>query len=142
MQPEILRRVLGSEHKESGLAARLLVAFPPQRTITWSDADVSERVEVAYERVIHGLLDLSPATDGDGRPVPIAIPLSTDARKRFIQWHDQHRAEQAELAGVLSGHWSKLVAYCARLGLIIQLVREQSGEASGSLIDLASIDAA
>ena len=142
IQPEILRQTLSAEHQESGLAARWLLAFPPRRPIVWSDADIPQQVEANYERLVHDLLALKPAADRDGRTEPLAVPLTRSARKRFVEWHDQHRSEQADLSGVLSGHWSKLVSCCARLALILQMIRQQSGEADGDQIDEASVDAA
>ena len=42
VQPGTLRRCLTPEYRESGLAARLLLAMPPVRRRQWSEATVSE----------------------------------------------------------------------------------------------------
>ena len=40
IQPDILARALTPEHRECGLAARLLLAYPPRRVKRWTEADV------------------------------------------------------------------------------------------------------
>ena len=142
IQPAILERVLTSEHLESGLSARLLLASPPRSPVRWSDHDIPEAKETAYQAVVDGLLRLQPSVESDGHPEPVGVPLATGGRRRFIEWHDAHRTEQLDLWGVLSGHWSKLVSICARLALIVQMVRRVAGETSGDEIDAKSVDAA
>jgi len=142
VQPGVLRRALGVEHLESGLAARLLLAYPAARPIEWSESDIPEAAESRYEKVLEMLLALEHDTDGEGQPGPKFVRLDSEARKRFVVWHDRHRAEQADLDGVLSGHWSKLVAYAARLALLIHLVRQADGEPVGDQIDKESMGSA
>lgn len=40
IQPDIFARVMTPERRESGLAARLLLAYPPRRPKQWSDAGI------------------------------------------------------------------------------------------------------
>jgi hypothetical protein len=40
IQPETLRRALGVEHWENGLAARLLLACPSRQAKRWTEAEV------------------------------------------------------------------------------------------------------
>lgn len=139
VQPVILRRALGVEHLESGLAARLLLAYPPARPIKWHNADIPESIEGQYEDVLAKLLALEHETDADGQMVPGLVDLGPEARKQLVLWHDAHRAEQVDLEGVLSGHWAKLVAYCVRLALLVHLVRQADGEPVGPAIDAESM---
>jgi hypothetical protein len=45
IQPAILQRALGIEHRESGLAARLLLACPPRKAKRWTEADIDLSAE-------------------------------------------------------------------------------------------------
>ena len=45
VQPGVLRRALGTEHYEDGLAARFLMAEPPTPPAMWSDHTIAEEVE-------------------------------------------------------------------------------------------------
>ena len=48
-----MHRALGIEHRESGLAARLLLTCPPRKAKRWTEADIDPATEAA----IAGLLD-------------------------------------------------------------------------------------
>jgi hypothetical protein len=71
VQPAILRRALGPEHRESGLAARLLLAYPPRKARQWTEASIDPAVEAKLEQLFDRLYDLQPATSEDGDPQPV-----------------------------------------------------------------------
>lgn len=123
IQPSILRLSLGTEHRESGLAARWLFAMPPQRPQRWPERDIPVEVERRYEALIERLLDLDHAIDERGKPQPVVLPMDEAAKQIFIAWRNEHGKEQANLSGVLAGNAAKLVAYVARLALVVQLDR-------------------
>jgi hypothetical protein len=50
IQPPILHRALGVEHRESGLAARLLLTCPPRKPKKWSEADIDPEAEAEDNR--------------------------------------------------------------------------------------------
>jgi hypothetical protein len=149
IQPETLRRALGREHFEDGLAARFLATMPPRQPRQWTDREIGADVQKAVEGVINGLytLDFDSAHD-DCRPV--VLSLSAQAKEVWVAFFDRHAREQADLDGDLAAAWSKLEAYCARLALVIELVkwaatgdppygpnaiRRQSVEAAIKLVD-------
>src|SRR6185503_14154793 len=66
IQPAILHRALGVEHRESGLAARLLLTCPPRKAKRWTEADVDAEVEAKIARLIDRLYELQPADDAEG----------------------------------------------------------------------------
>lgn len=142
IQPEILKRVLSPEHQESGLAARLLVACPPVAPRQWSEDDIPEDIEKAYEAVVAGLLNLNHDVQADPPPAPADVVLTLPARKRFGEWFDSNEAERAELQGVLAGHWSKLVAYCARFALVFALIRQVIDHGDNESISVEDVEAA
>ncbi|HOW69215.1 MAG TPA: DUF3987 domain-containing protein [Phycisphaerae bacterium] len=144
IQLDTLRRSLGSEHLENGLAARLLLAMPPRRAKRWSDREVGEATWSGLAAVFDGLYELASTQDANGNSQPVLIPLSDDARETWRQFVDAHGEEQLEYAGLLAATWSKLEAYAARFALIVHLVRFAAGDrglASPDTVDRESVEA-
>jgi 5S rRNA maturation endonuclease (ribonuclease M5) len=123
IQPGILRKVLSAEHRESGLAARLLLAFPPRKPKTWTEADIDPDKEAELERLFDNLYDLQPAINEEGDMLPILVRLSPDAKDAWIAYYNAHNIEQAELADEMAAAWSKLEEYAARTALVLHLLR-------------------
>ncbi len=123
IQPGIFRRAFDKEHRESGLAARLLLTYPPRIAKTWTEADIDPEVEAALEAIVNRLYDLRPTSDDAGENQPISILLSPEAKIAFIGYYNDHNREQAEMAGDLAAAWSKLEEYAARLALVIHMAR-------------------
>jgi hypothetical protein len=123
IQPGTLRRVLGVDHLESGMAARLLLAWPPSRPRKWTDAELPSRIEDAVSAVIDRLFTLDAELDENERLHPVLIWPTESARSMFIHYYDDHADEMAELAGELKAAWSKLEEYAARLALVIHFAR-------------------
>jgi hypothetical protein len=141
IQPGILRRAIGREHLQDGLCARLLLAMPAPRQVTWSEATISPGTEAAIADVFGKLLSLDPAADEDGNPTPFAMALTPEAKTVWVAYFNQHRAEMVGMDDDLRAAWSKLEAYAARLALIVQLCSWAAGEGSDDQIDQASIEA-
>ena len=146
IQPGILRSALGTEHFENGLAARLLLAMPPRRAKKWTEADVDEDLQQQIEAVFEGLLDMKIGSDGFGGLEPVDVPLDYLAQASWIEFYDEHAAEQAEITDPkLAAAWSKLEGYAARIALVIHCARVAAGDESlkqESHIDEESIERA
>jgi hypothetical protein len=123
IQPETLHRALGVEHRENGLAARLLTAYPPRGLKRWSEADISPEMEGRIEGIFDRLYGLTGTPDEDGELQPVLVPLSPEGKAVWVQFYNEHAEEQVELTGDLAAVWSKLEGYAARLALVIHLVR-------------------
>ncbi len=144
IQPGTLRRALGIEHLENGLAPRLLLAMPPRRPRRWTEAEVDDDLRTRMDTVFQRLLNLAMDTDARGIPRPRSIPLRDEARRRWIAFYNEHAEEQADLSGVEASIWSKLEAAAARLALVIHCVRHAAGDATltdPDRIDTPSIEA-
>jgi hypothetical protein len=124
IQPGILRRVLRAEHRENGLAARLLLAYPPRVRKAWSEATVATATESAVAAMFERLYELSMDAGEDGEPMPRTITLAADAKEEFIAFYNSHARTQAALVADEAAAWSKLEGYAARLALVIHLARE------------------
>src|SRR5262249_55030792 len=71
IQPAILQRALGIEHRQSGLAARLLPACPPRKAKRWTEADIDPSAEAELARLFDRLYELQPTTSDGGELRPV-----------------------------------------------------------------------
>ena len=142
IQPAILQRALGLEHRESGLAARLLLTCPPRKVKRWTEADIDPSVEAELVRLFGRLYELQPTVGDDGEPRPVLVRLSGEAKAAWIAYYNAHAAEQADLTGDMASAWSKLEEYAARLALVVHYVRWAAGDvANETRLDAASMNA-
>lgn len=121
IQPEILARALRGQLTENGLAARLLMAYPPVKQKRWTDDDVPPQQTAMLESVIDRLRTLDPRFDENGDPEPQLVGMTPHARKAFIEWYDAQAADQCELTGDIASAYSKIEEYAARLALVVHL---------------------
>ena len=128
IQPGILNRILTSEHPENGLAARLLMAYPPRQAKQWRDDEIPSRLEEQWADLIGELFALQHDQGADGRYKSALVKLSDDARGLYREYVNTTGTEQAGLTGDLSAAWSKLEESAARLALVIHCIRQASGE--------------
>ncbi len=146
IQPETLRRALGQEHRDNGLAARLLLTCPPRKPKRWTEADVDADTEAAVAAVFDRLFSLTMEVDPESAdPLnpdlrPRLVRLADDGKRAWVTFYNEHATEQAELSGDLSAAWSKLEGYAARLALVIHLTSWAAGDAT--LRDPARVDEA
>jgi hypothetical protein len=129
VQPGVLQRILTRARMESGMAARFLLAYPPPKTVHWTEKTIDKTIEDRLETMFDWLVDLELKFDEQtGEPSPALLPLAPDAKPLWIAFHDEHAAEQTELQGDLSAAWAKLTGYAARLSLICELATWATGD--------------
>jgi hypothetical protein len=141
IQPGPLKRVLGIEHLESGMAARLLLAWPPSRPRKWTDAQMPEQTEQAIAALMASLRKFDFDLDSDGKPQPKLVWPTDGALERFRQWHDDLSVELCGMSGALKAAFSKLEEYAARIALVLHCVRQATGETSSEMLDEISMQA-
>ncbi len=142
IQPAILQRALGLEHRESGLAARLLLTCPPRKAKRWTEADIDPSAEAELARLFDRLYELQPTADEDSEPRPVLVRLTSDAKAAWKAYYNAHAVEQADLTGDMAAAWSKLEEYAARLALVVHFTRWAASDvADESRLDLASMNA-
>jgi hypothetical protein len=144
IQPAILHRALGVEHRESGLAARLLLTCPPRVPKRWTESDIDPAAEAELAKLIETLYELQPTEGDDGEPTPVVVKLSPDAKAVWKTYYNAHAEEQADLVGELSAAWSKLEEYAARLALVLHCARWAAGDQTldrDDVVDEASMAA-
>ena len=138
VQPGILNRVLGYEHRENGLLPRLLLAMPPRRAKRWTEATIPEAVQARVEAIIQHLYAMEPDRDDNGDPRPHTLRLTPGGKAAWVWFYNEHAEEHAELTGELSAAWSKLEGYTARLALVAHCVRVAAGDPT--LADATAVD--
>ncbi|MGC1276399.1 MAG: DUF3987 domain-containing protein [Planctomycetaceae bacterium] len=131
IQPGILRKHLTAENRESGMASRLLFAWPSRRPIRFTEAEVSDDVTDAIADLFGRLYSLDLWTDSKGERKPGLVPLSHGAKDLFREFMNAHGQEHAEQTGDLAAAFSKLIGYAARFALLFALVRHATGENDG-----------
>ncbi|MBW3598527.1 MAG: DUF3987 domain-containing protein, partial [Planctomycetes bacterium] len=123
IQPGILNRLLGEEHRESGLLARFLLTCPPRRPKHWTEAAIDRTVKAEVQLLIHQLFELKHDIDPKGRRRPVFLALSPAAKDVWTEFYNGHAQELSDLTGDLAAAWSKFEEYPARLALILQIAR-------------------
>jgi len=144
IQPAILNRALGIEHRESGLAARLLLTCPPRLAKRWTEADIDPAAEAEIARLVDRLYELQPTIGDEGELRPVVLGLTTDAKAAWKVYYNAHAQEQIDLSGELSAAWSKLEEYAARLALVVHFARWAADDrtlTSADVVDGASMAA-
>ena len=144
IQPKMLTRVLGEEHLDNGLAARLLLAMPPRRPKRWTDAEVSQSTAADFGDLYTDLLELQFGVDEEGNQIPIDLGLSVSGKEAWVRFYNEHALEQIQREGDLAASFSKLEGYCARFALIVHVIRCQSGDPTlecENAVDAGSVQA-
>lgn len=135
IQPGTLRRVLGTEHFENGLAARLLLAMPPRRKKRWTEAGIDQALDQRVEAVFDRLYGLEPEIR-DGRPEPVVVGLSRDGKAAWVEFYDRHAERIADASGDEAAVLSKCEGAAARIALVLHLVRHAAGDpGAGDAVD-------
>lgn len=140
--PAILRRSFSKERRESGLAARFLIACPPKQRVTWTEATITREVEQAYASLFEELYRLQPHSYSDGEVQPANVDISDEAKALYLDYYDRHNEQMQDLVGDMAAVWSKLEETAARLALVVHMVRCCSGESNASLYTLDEISMA
>ena len=76
IQPAILHRALGMEHRESGWRRRLLLTCPPRIAKRWTEADIDPTAEAEIAGLIDRLYELQPTVGDDGELRPVVVGLT------------------------------------------------------------------
>jgi hypothetical protein len=140
IQPGTLARVFGAPEREAGLLGRVLLAYPPDRPALWTDDELPDEVAAEWRELLHGLLALEPGIDDDGTARPRFMPLADEAKRLFVEWHDQHARETAAVEGDdLAAHFGKLKGACLRFALIFECVAVATGAGGRAAIGADSM---
>jgi hypothetical protein len=123
IQPAILRRQMNQAHRESGMAARFLFAWPPRINKVWTDKYIPDELQRSYGKLINKLLLI-----GDNEPEqllekPLIASLSGEAKSRYVAFFNYHNVETTKHEGTSAAAWSKLEEQPLRIALVLHMVK-------------------
>jgi hypothetical protein len=125
IQPRVLARALTDEHKDAGLAARLLMAMPPRKPKQWTEDEIDENTLENYAYVLGSLATLDFKQGTEGR-LPVALSMDDAARRAWVAFYNEWAQEQAAAEGDLASALSKLEEGAARLAVLHHIVNLES----------------
>lgn len=137
IQPGVLDR-MAEGRTENGFMDRFIFSVPDGLKMEpLNDKDLNSEVFDAWDRIINQILDIPMNEE------PRVLELSQDARRLFLSWNQIKTKEANESEDeVLSGIFSKMVLYCLRFALIMELLNYATGKSEGQNIGAKSMDAA
>lgn len=145
IQPDILSDLNDERGHQDGFIHRMLFAYPDVLPIKgFTEDEVSKATLDALGDIFAKLWSLQPAVEEDGTTHPVMLHFTPAGRKVWREWTEAHADEQNAPAfpAVLSGPWQKMMAYAARLALIVHRVRWAAGEHVSHDVDEQSMGAA
>jgi hypothetical protein len=138
---DVLGTLTDERNRNDGFLHRLLLVMPERKSYGWSNSTVASATTESYERVVDELFKLQGVDDQYGGVTPVALRLTNDARRVFIDWHKRHtdNVQHRHFPDNLRGAWHKLKGYAARFALIIHLCRVAAGESDSEDVDCQSV---
>jgi hypothetical protein len=142
MTPDMLGELAEEEGRSDGFVDRILFAYPdPQPPARWcKESVISAESRRMWVQALAGLWALS-----DGHPVaqpdPSPLSLDNEAEQAWAEFFNES-GEELIVDGPFTGTWSKMRGICARLALILQMLRWACGEAEADSIDGESLQRA
>jgi hypothetical protein len=138
-QPATLFRVMGREHRDSGLMARFLLVAPPSEPSVWSDDDIDEDTLDSMRELFGKLFDLKFAVDDHGKPTPHIVHKSVEAHREWVAFYNAHNERIADTHDEdIRASMKKLEEVAARISLalhVVKLVSDQDGSVDPKHID-------
>lgn len=100
--------------KDDGFLDRILFSYPdPSGSIKWSEKEVSQQIENEMQQLFLKLhRDEKEQT----------IKFSQSAKKRWIQWYEQHKKKSIEQEEILQNPLNKMPNQLLRISLILAVV--------------------
>ena len=135
-QPGVLENLF-RDKTSNGLTDRILFVWPDKiGTKKWQTGEVDSRIFVPYNKAITKLLDDRPEESNELR-------FTDEAATVFGNFYDNlQRQIDNEPNERVQSLLSKLDTHCARLSLLVQLLRYACGEASNRKVDEVSVHGA
>ncbi|WP_432799644.1 DUF3987 domain-containing protein [Poriferisphaera sp. WC338] len=115
IQPGVFRRICTDNNfVESGMAARLLMAMPPEHVSRWNNEQIDSQHLKRYSDAIGQLLTLKPQLK------PVQVPLSTDAEEAYAGFYNANGLAMVGAHDAIKSVRAKLEGGAGRLALALQ----------------------
>jgi hypothetical protein len=116
IQPDRVGALADPEGRQDGFIARWLLTYPDVGIRRWNDNETDP------DRLVRMINVFRRLRYPKGYANPVALPLSTEARALFAEWHDEN-ADVMETAQPLAvTFYAKYPAYVARFALILHVL--------------------
>ena len=145
IQPGILHKILkeNPHYFDSGLAARILFAMPPDQSQRWTDIFVSDEIKRRYRAVIDKIHSWQSGEGAMNPEDPDIITLSESARDVFVAFYDANADEREQMeSDAQKAFWPKLTGYAARIALVFHFVKCTENTIDYNTIDGETMEAA
>jgi hypothetical protein len=142
LPPDCVGQFRGEQSLSDGFIDRLLFSFPdPGPAPGHNDATIPEAVVAAWRDALDYLWRLGMEKNDDGTSRPHFVRLTADAKLEWKAFLNPHAAEMnvESFPEHLTGPWSKLRGYGARLALIVHMLRLACNEAMSEDVDAESV---
>ena len=121
MQPPVLESCFDPSKYASGLVPRLLPVYPPERSMRWSEAEISDEARASWKRIVdwlrfHPFAAFVPAGP---RYEPNVSELSPGAKESFVWFFNALSEEMEAMDESKRIFASKARVMTARLALIL-----------------------
>lgn len=129
IQPQMLGVLKDEFGREDGFVHRFLFCCPPRRVLPpWNDDEVSDQALQAWSDCFAQLLTLSMTQGDNGRQRAWYCHLTPEAKVEWKKGYDGLLPRLNSLTACFGGAYHKIVAYAARLSLIMQMLYWACGE--------------
>ena len=142
IQPGVLPDCFTSKHRESGMMARFLMAFPNRIAKQWNENEISNETDSHMSRLFSYLYSMEPQIDDLSNRTPYLFYMNAEAKQHWISFYNRHNQELAEHSGSMAATYSKLEEYPLRFGLIFHCVRQAMGMAQDHFVQVDTIQSA
>lgn len=137
IQPDMLQELCDDKNREDGFIHRILFCYPdPEFGGYWTETQIDRDTEFTWRDFISWLWSLE-AVEEEGATRPKVVRFTDDAKRVFVAWHNDH-ADEIRKPGFpykLTGPWAKLKSYCARIAVVMQMIRNYFTKAEEAPID-------
>ena len=144
IQNGVLHELAKDGRMQNGFIDRILFVIPDNvQKPYWSDSDINPGIIDNWKSIILKILNLQVRLDETLNPVPEMLLFTPEAKKIFFNWQKDN-ADQCNKADseMISGIYSKLEMYAARLALILEILRWSCNEGDKQSISVDSINGA
>ncbi len=135
--PDLLFQLRGEKQISDGFFDRILFAYPePAPVVGENWLCISDETREVWSDTLAKLWGLQQETDTDGGDRPRFVRLTSNGR---VTHQLAAEVNAKGFPASLRGPWLKMKGYCARLSLILQLLRQATGETASEDVDGESI---
>jgi hypothetical protein len=142
LPPDLLPRLRGDKNCWDGFLDRVLMSYPEPLLAKGEDWQcVEDEAAGAWQQALSSLWGLQGELTDNGEPRPRFVRLTADGRLAWERFTQALALEmnREDLSDPVKGHLAKFKGYCARLALIVHLLRFACGEADFEDVDDESL---